>query len=282
MTDPYAEYVGIPAINWSAAKDLDISPRLFAHRRKHPRPDTDALFFGRAFHCALLEPDRFPDEYVIAPDFGDLRAVEGRTTKEEGKANKTARNEWLAANAGKTALDADDGDRIAHMVASIRGHRAAMSAIVGATEETIRWTDAATGLACKARLDTFRAVGVTDLKTCLDPSPRGFGAAAGRYLYHGQIAFYHDGVIAAGRCVAPDLPLIVAIQNCEPWDVAVYRVDHEALEAGRALYRRLLKRFAECTAADWWPGCAPEIVPLRLPEWALRADTDTRPESEDF
>lgn len=279
-TDPYAEYAAILAMNWSTLKTLDQSPLAFRHAQTHPRKDTDALFFGRAFHCALLEPDKFADHYVIAPDFGDLRVVQGRTTKEEGKANKERKAEWIATNAGKTPLDAEDGDRIAHMVRSIRAHRAAMAAIAGATEQTIEWVDAETGIACKARLDILGR-GVRDLKTAIDVSPRMFGLASAKYLYHGMGAWYHDGATASGRCPNPDHPMIIAAQNCAPWDVAVYRFDSETLEAGRALYRRLLRRFVECTAADWWPGVAPEIMSLQLPSWTLNADKD-QPESEDF
>lgn len=274
------EYSAIQAINWSLLREMEPSPRAFRWRVNHPRRDTDTLFFGRALHCAVLEPEEFPKRYIIAPDFGDLRMVPGRTTKEEGKANKERRNEWIAANAGKTVLDAEDGDRIAHMAASIQGHRAAMAAIRGATEQVIRWTDPIHGIACKARLDIL-STGIRDLKTAADVSPRGFGASAAKYLYHGMAAWYHDGAIASGRCLSPDLPLLIAVQHCEPWDVAVYRVELEALEAGRTLYRRLLRRFVECTAADWWPGVAPEIIPLQLPFWALKQE-DALPEPEEF
>jgi len=275
----FTDYSAIEAVNWSSLKEIATSPKMYQWRKANPRPDTESLFFGRAMHCALLEPEQFQKTYVIAPDFGDLRMVAGRTTKEEGKANKERRNEWLAANAGKIPLDADDGDRIARMVASIKSHRSAMDSIVGAAEKTLKWTDPTFRISCKARLDLLCPWGVVDIKTAADVSPRGFGAAAARYLYHGQAAFYNDGAIAAG-CTVTRLPLLVAVQNCEPWDVAVYVVDSESLEAGRTLYRRLLRRLLECTAADWWPGVAPEIIPLQLPYWAV--NQDNRPETEDF
>ena len=281
MYDPHAEYAAIPAINWSSLKPLAESPLAFRYAQSHPREDTDALFFGRALHCAVLEPDKFHSLYVIAPDFGDLRAVQGRTTKEEGKANKERRNEWRAANANKIPLDAEDGYRIQFMSEAIRNHRAAWAAIQGATEQTIQWNEPDFGLACKARLDIL-GIGVRDLKTANDVSPRGFGNAAAKYLYHGMAAWYHDGAIAAGRCASPDLPLLIATQNCPPWDVAVYRVNDEAMKVGRALYRRLVRRLVECTNAEWWPGVAPEILPLQLPYHTLNPDTHNDFDSEDF
>lgn len=64
---PFDEYVAIPAINASALKGVGrLSP---AHLRSYlngeiERSDTDDMRFGRAMHCAAIEPDelaaRFP------------------------------------------------------------------------------------------------------------------------------------------------------------------------------------------------------------------------------
>lgn len=277
----YDEYAAIKAVNWSSLKHLDVSPMAFQHNLKAPEASSEARELGTALHCAILEPLVFRERYAVAPDFGDLRAVEGRTTKEEGKANKERRNQWIAEHEGAQVLTAEDSERITNMSASVRGHRAALAAVQGATEQVVTWTDPTTGLACKARLDVI-SDGVTDLKSAMDVSPRAFGQAAARYLYHGQLAFYHDGLIHSGRLTPRRLPLFVAVQNRAPWDVAVYNMQSEHVEAGRLLYQRLLRRLADCAAADWWPGVAPEIMPLQLPQWALTAETNRTPESEDF
>ena len=277
----YEQYAALEAVNWSSLKHLDVSPMAFRHNQEHPEKSTEARALGTALHCAILEPLIFSQQYAVMPDFGDLRAVEGRTSKEEGKANKMARNQWLSEHEGKLTLTAEDSERIANMSAAVRGHRAALAAIQGAKEQVVTWTDPLTGLACKARLDVI-GDGACDVKTAVDVSPRAFGYAAAKYLYHGQLAFYHDGLIHSGRLNPRRLPLFVAVQNRAPWDVAVYNMQSEHVEAGRLLYQRLLRRLADCAAADWWPGVAPEIMPLRLPEWALTAETNHPPESEDF
>ena len=267
----FEAYQALRAMNWSALKDIATSPHLFRRRRDHPRPDTDALFFGRAFHAALLEPAVFADAYVVEPDFGDCRKKE----------NKATRDAWRAENATKIPLSNGDADRIAHMVNAIHGHRQAHAALVGCNEETITWQDPVTGLSCKGRLDTLGR-GVVDIKTARDPSPGAFSRASAGYLYHGQAAWYHDGLIASGRLTHPELPIILAIQNVEPWDVAVYRVDGQALESGRALYRRLLTTFMACTAANWWPGVAPEILSLPMPSWASETEPEPSDDDGDF
>ncbi len=277
----YEQYAALKAINWSSLKHMDVSPMAFQHNLKAPEASSEARELGTALHCAILEPLLFRERYTVMPDFGDLRAVEGRTSKEQGKANKERRNQWLAEHEGAQMLTAEDYERIANMSASVRGHRAALAAVQGATEQVVTWTDPTTGLACKARLDII-GEGVNDLKSAVDVSPRNFGYAAAKYLYHGQLAFYHDGLIHSGRLTPRYLPLFIAVQNRPPWDVAVYNMQSEHVEAGRLLYQRLLRRLAECAAADWWPGVAPEITPLRLPEWAVNAETNRPAESEDF
>lgn len=278
---PFDQYAAIKAVNWSSLKHLDVSPMAFQHNLKAPEASSEARELGTALHCAILEPLLFRERYAVMPDFGDLRAVEGRTSKEEGKANKMARNQWLEEHGGRLTLSAEDSERIACMSAAVRGHRAALAAIKGATEQVITWTDPLTGLACKARLDII-GEGVNDLKSAVDVTPRAFGVAAAKYLYHGQLAFYHDGLIHSGRLTPRYLPLFVAVQNRAPWDVAVYNMQSEHIEAGRLLYQRLLRRLADCAAADWWPGVAPEVMPLQLPQWAVNAETNRPPESEDF
>ena len=261
-------YSQIEAMNWSRLKVIDKSPLAFQWALRHPREETEAMAFGTAFHLALLEPELFQESYVVTPDFGDLRAVEGRTTKEEGKANKLRKAEWLDKNQGKSFLDAGDADRIASMVAAVQAHGPARDCLRGAKEQVIQWVDGPTGLACKARVDV-RGDRIVDVKTATDVSPRGFGRQAANLLYHGQVAWYNDGAIAAGVATRLELPRFLVAQSVAPFDVAVYEVSAIQLEAGRKLWRRLLDRFFSCSATDWWPGVAPTVKTLDLPAWSV-------------
>ncbi len=48
------------------------------------------------------------------------------------------------------------------------------------------------------------------------------------------------------------------------------------LNSGRNLYRRLLRLYEQCMAADWWPGVAPELLSLELPPWAQEMPDDSK------
>ena len=52
----------------------------------------------------------------------------------------------------------------------------------------------------------------------------------------------------------------------------VYRLDEDAVAAGRAEYERALELLRECRAADQWPGYATGVARLDLPRWAYGDD----------
>jgi hypothetical protein len=156
-------------------------------------------------------------------------------------------------------------------VSAIRAHKTAHRILTGGrTEEVIRWVDRETGLACKMRGDFIAPEYLADLKTTSRKTVREMVGDVCRYLYHGQIAWYHDGAREAG--VLPldaGNPYLVFAQSAEPFDVVVVQMGDVALDAGRTLCRNLIRRYEQCSAAGWWPGLAPELIRLdQLPRWA--------------
>jgi exodeoxyribonuclease VIII len=271
----HAEYTAIPGLNWSTLKHLAKSPKAYQHRLVEPEPETDAYLLGRALHCMVLEAPRFTAEYRPLPGFGDMRT----------KAAKEAKSAWEADRLpGVTYMDIDDFALVASMGAAVMEHRIARGLLANVrTEELVTWTDAETGLTCKGRLDCIGPEGITDLKSARRVGRLYLNDAAD-YLYHGQLAFYHDGAIAAGK-LAPDarLPCLVAVEKSAPFDVQCLRMTEETLAAGRALYRACLRRFQECEAAQVWPGVAPDLQDWTLPPWAAGlAEASLPPEEESF
>jgi hypothetical protein len=252
MTD----YASIPAMNWSSLKHLATSPLLFDWRRTHPEPDKPAYMLGRAGHCAILEPKEFKARYGTFDGKRDKRTA--------------AFKEWMEENPGKECLKPAEHDLVMQCASRVMAHRVAAPMVVGGRFEVpIQWDDPETGIACKARLDYILPRSITDLKLTRAKTPRLFGIDASRLLYYGQLAFYHDGAITAGELPKDaDRPGLVAAQNVEPFDVYAYMLTGTALEAGRQLYRSLLKKYQECVAAKWWPGIAPDLMDLDVEHWA--------------
>lgn len=262
----YADYEAIDAVNWSTLVHLATSPRLLEYRRDHPREDTDALRLGTAIHCAILEPEVWAARYVAKPDLGD-----GRT-----KAGKEARAAWRETlPLGAVVLDPEEHALASRAADAVRAHPDAARLVShGRAEETTTWTDEATGIACKARLDYVTPSFVTDIKSTRQETLPDFARDVARRLYHGQFAFYLDGAIATKRVHDMAHFYVLGVQTVPPFDVMPCRMMLEDLERGRALYRSFLRRYAECRAANWYPGLAPSVVDLPLPEWAAAGEPE--------
>jgi len=256
----FAEYAATDAVNWSTLKVLAQSPLHYRHALTAPREDTPALALGRALHTATLEPDRFALEYAVRPDGIDRRTKEGKAKWEA----------FVAGNEGRTILDGGDYARVLAMRDAVRSHPlVAPYLAAGAAEQTIRWTDPHAGIACKARLDWISESrhSLLDLKSAACGEARRFGAAAARYGYHGQAAFYRDGYRHATGRVRPYL--LVVVEKDAPHDVSVFNVEDDALYAGEEEYKRLLAILRDCRARDHWPGRYQEEQTLRLPGWVF-------------
>jgi hypothetical protein len=219
--------------------------------------ETPALAFGKALHCAVLEPEVFALRYVVQPGFGDLRTKEG----------KVARDAWLANNASKIAITAEDAKRIDGIRASLAAHPKAALLIGGQSEVTLRWDDADTGLPCKARADYYRPDldACIDLKTTIDASPDGFAKSCANYRYHVQQAHYSEGFVAIGKPL--DAFVFVAVEKDPPYACAFYVLDAEGEEMGVAARRADMDRFAECMNTGEFPSYDTGIIQLTLPRW---------------
>lgn len=243
---------------------LDIVHRSPLHYRtwalgREPEEISDPLAFGSAFHCAILEPERFDAAYVVAPDFGDCRF-------KEPKANRDA---WRAANTGRLVIEADDFSAIRGMRDALRAHPLASRMLHdGDRELTVRWKDTETGLECKSRADYHvpRLRLCVDLKTTEDASLEGFRRTVAKWGYHRQNALYGDGFAACGAPL--DHFVFIAVEKTPPYAIAIYTLDFGTIAKGRNTIRQDLQTLADCVARGEWPGYAPGIQSLSLPDWA--------------
>lgn len=258
-------------VNWSTLKAMRTSPKHYLHLLATPREDTDALKQGRLTHCALYEPGALHERYVVAPSFH--RGMNDDTARAKGYAGgKQAAAEWDAAMIGTQAesVTAEMMLRATSMRDAVMADPVARRFFEGGHAELqIEWTDAETGIECRGRVDHVNGA-LSDLKTTR--SIAAFDRDAARYLYHAQLAWYHDGLLAAG-IETDGLPYIIAVENEAPFDVLVLFFDAADLAAGRRVYRECLDRLAECRAANVWPGVSGGVARrIALPAWAM-ADT---------
>jgi hypothetical protein len=249
------EYESIPAINVSTLEHFEKSA---AHAREamlHPRKPTDAMDFGTALHCAVLEPARFSKLYAAAPK------VDRRT-----KAGKETWAAFEAEHAESICLDSDDFICIQRMRESVWSHGVAKQMLggLGHNEVGVVSEDPEFGLLRKSLLDRISNFDgwtwIIDVKSTQDASPRGFARACRNLHYGAKAAFYIDNCNA----VAPRERRFawIAIEKEAPYAVAVYEADDTALSAGRSKWQRWMYRYAEAVRTNSWPGYELNVHPL--------------------
>lgn len=257
---PPAEYHAIDALSASALKEIRKSPaHYWAWKHNQSRKESDAMRFGTAVHCAVLEPGRFANEYVICPKF------DGRTT-----AGKEAKKAWELHNKGKTAIESDEMEAVKQCTRSILSNPIVGPLLFkGKAEVSLFGQDDETGVDMKARLDYLTDDMILDVKTTDDASPKGFERTVALYGYDIQAAHYLE-MSQRSRF------LFIAIEKTAPYAVGVYELDDELLEFARIERRARINLYASCKEMDSWPAYAPVINKISLATWRKKTETVTQ------
>jgi len=231
-------------------------------------PPTPAMLKGSAMHTLVLEPQRFEAEYLVAP--GSVLTRRGKkweAISEVGQAE------------GKAVLLAAEHEAARHMAESLRRNRHLRGFLESAhtmVEQSIRWTDVASGIDCKCRPDLvdidpeLPQAWQVELKSSKSPGEE-FAKACANYGYDRQMAHNLEGV--ASIIDRPVMPYFFVVRNEPPWDVwPENQVSQEYfIESGFRSRRYWLTRLAECIKTDVWTS--PEQTEpgeLKLPPWHLK------------
>jgi hypothetical protein len=136
-------------------------------------------------------------------------------------------------------------------------------------ELSVQWKDDATGVLCKARLDAYneRIGTVIDIKTTIDASPQGFGRKLYAYGYNRQAAWYLDSLRAHNESAYHFV--FIAVEKEPPYSIGLYRLSDEAIKLSRSENQALLRRYAECSRTDVWPGYTDGIEDISIPKYGL-------------
>jgi exodeoxyribonuclease VIII len=219
-----------------------------------PKEDTTAMKFGRAIHAYLLDPVEFSARYAVAPEC-DRRTKEGKAIWAE------------LMESGKEVISAADMEAIQRMEVEFEPVRKKWLTDVQ-TELPLVWTDDATGVECKGRLDALSSEWIIDYKTTTDASTNAFTREAIRYGYDLQAAMYMDAARANGY--NPKGFIFIAQEKSAPYLINVIRAGDAFLDRGRWIMMDLLQKYKECRDSDTWPGYGENE--LILPEWGVVGD----------
>lgn len=262
--------------------------------------ETPAYKTGTAIHRAVLEPDKFTNEYVQQPEVTDYKGVLDKlddykaAAKDLGvavsgtKAELKARIKQAVIASGSVIGGFWDeieaqvvGNRIPLNKSEFQACRAISSRIHkhkigsalfsdGDAESSIFWTDQETGVDCRGRIDWLKHDSmenrwiITDIKSTTNASPLSFQRDVFKYGYHIQSAFYWDALLQLD--MQPSSFVFAVWEKKQPYASAFYYLTPELLELGRKEYKRLIRIYAECLNKNSWPGYE-DIQPISIPDW---------------
>ncbi|WP_330449647.1 PD-(D/E)XK nuclease-like domain-containing protein [Streptomyces anulatus] len=233
----------------------------------HPQPHKKEFDLGHAAHLLVLGEG--PElEVIDAPDWKKVATRELRD---------------LAYAEGKVPLLTKDHDMVQAMAAAIRQHSLAgplFTPGTGVAEQSIFWTDPATGVRCRVRPDWLKQLpGLTlcvDYKTIKSADPDTVSKAIRDHAYHQQDALYTDGIWAALQ--PEDVRFIFVFQSkTAPYLITVRELADQDRDIGRARNERALRIFADCQATGIWPdwtGPVTDIPTISMPTWAVLNETE--------
>ena len=257
VTVDFASYRADPAYS---ASDLKIITKQNARALWHakfnelapPKLPTPAMKFGTLFHAMILEPEEFTAQF---------RVVEDKRTK-KGKEQALEYEKQ-----GITVITPQDAALANDMRQAICSNPVAWELFdKGSSESSFWWSHSATGLDLKCRCDKIHGDTVVDLKTTGEggASPEMFSKTITNLNYHLQAAHYLQGTGATNF-------IFVVVEKVFPYNIGVYKLDHEFLDIGYEIQEQALLKVAEAVSSGKWLGYTetePDgIQTLEKPYW---------------
>lgn len=245
-------------ISSTGIKKLLKSPR---HFKMPADTDNDALRFGRLFHMAMLEPDRFERSTILLPDL-DRRTKEGKAKHQELSALAKERKAELVRDDEMIMLrDMQSACDESQLFQNIT--RGCQFEIAGYT-----WHLFPQALT-KAKADILGSDYIADLKTISNSDPADLPYQIVRYGYHISAAYYLDVLSdVTGRQYQQFMWIFVDKE--QPHGLRFIAASAKMLEIGRREYRRALELYRQCLASDHWPCYPEQFEELELPPSYLR------------
>lgn len=205
---------------------LKKSPLAYQKYKKYGMPDTNALIFGRAFHWAILEPEKFEEKTHIFT--GKVR---------RGKAWDEFKEEY-DKDANCILLQNEYND-LKCMQDVIMSNAECQELLYGGKNEAVScWEDEDSGVFCKGKADKVKKDCVIDLKTTASGEFHSFKGSAYKYGYNRQSAFYMDGFNKNSF-------IFIVIEKSSPYNLYIYECSENFIESGRDEYKNLLNVYKE-------------------------------------
>lgn len=270
------DYYKIKRMSNSAMKHFRQSPRHYLYYMNSPFEETPAMILGRAFHCYVLEPDEFENQFFLLDE--SKRPEPDKTMS--SKLNQNWKYSLISRNAKKTLIKDEDLNLVKRMADALYNCPPAreLLEVITEVEKPVFWKDPETGIEMKAKYDGISPDITIDLKTCVNAEPHVFGFHSYDMGYHRQGALYSDSRPIATDPTGKPLRLpkgdfyFIAVEKEPPYGVSVNKASRDFIIRGRLEYTEILENFR-----FWQDQGAPDVCyewrtpfgyhSLKLPPW---------------
>lgn len=181
-----SDYDSFEALNYSLAKELLTSPKGLVFNDKGDEEEKNKekkqFIIGKAVHCLILEPENFPDYFLVTDK--NLATKEGKADKEYAEAM------------GVSILKQKDYDIIQIMVSEVLKNKNFKILLENKTETEVKLTRTLPDCIIKGRLDllTNTSHKCSDIKTIqagIIKEDNLLKWHIKKYMYHLQAVFYN-------------------------------------------------------------------------------------------
>jgi hypothetical protein len=268
-------------VSASGLKKLKISPAHF--KEEEEVTESDALLFGSAYHCFVLEPDKFKDQYYIFDDSVVCGALIAKGAKSPRSTNdyKNWKESEMSFADGKTLIEKADADKLEAMRNRLMNHPYAKMLLSNGINEQgymgeIETEAGMIKVKYKPDHQNEKKKIIVDLKTTIDASADGFTRVAADRDYHLQASFYSDLMEKVTGDNRPYTFIFIAQEKKKPFAFNLFECSNQFISQGRFEYEMLLQLYKYCIDNNTWPGyqvwCQNKygILKLKLPAWAIK------------
>lgn len=255
----FKDYQKLDAINASLLKKIALSPAHLAAERDTERKDEKPLILGRAIHSAVLEPEKFKTDYIVADC--QMRTAKGY-------------KDLVIENPEKEIITRTENQMIQGICESLSRHKQARTLLEIESHNELSgvWTDPEAGILCKGRVDRYvndenGKPLIIDLKSTMDASYESFRKSIYNYGYHISAAYYLNGFTQVTG-IEHTRFIIIACEKEAPYEIAVYELAADAIELGEAKRIQYLRKYKECMESGQWQGYPDVVQAISLPNYA--------------
>jgi hypothetical protein len=209
---------------------------LLKHFNEPQQEEKDHHIWGSAFHCMVLEKEKFNERFFVFDDTEKCKEIGGERPRSTKKYQEW-KTQLLTQNSGKKELNNEDYNDILSCYQRIMSIKNCRELLTHGLSETIFHSEIL-DVNVKGKMDYVNIDNyVVELKSMKEaPTPFNFSMNLKNYSWDRQAAFYMDIL------KVPSVFFIV-VEKTAPFNVGVYEITEEKLKRGRENYRMLLEQY---------------------------------------